>query len=38
MGQRESDGSIEQKRSLGCARLFRPTYAQANVGHPSDFL
>jgi hypothetical protein len=23
---------------LGCAHLFRPTYAGANVGHPSDFL
>jgi hypothetical protein len=23
------------KRSLGFARLFRPTYAGANVGHPS---
>src|SRR6201999_4336410 len=26
------------KRSLGCAHRFRPTYALANVGHPSDFL
>jgi hypothetical protein len=26
------------KRSLGSARRFRPTYAGANVGHPSDFL
>ena len=29
---------MEQKRSLGCAHRFRPTYAQANVGHPSDSL
>jgi hypothetical protein len=21
---------------VGCAHRFRPTYAQANVGHPSD--
>jgi hypothetical protein len=27
-----------QKRLLGFAHRFRPTYAQANVGHPSDFL
>jgi hypothetical protein len=23
------------KAIVGCARLFRPTYAKANVGHPS---
>jgi hypothetical protein len=23
---------------LGCAHRFRPTYAGANVGHPSDSL
>jgi hypothetical protein len=28
--------SIQRKRSLGCAHYFRPTYAEANVGHPSD--
>ena len=27
--------SIKQKRLLGFARRFRPTYAWANVGHPS---
>jgi hypothetical protein len=26
-----------EKRSWGCAPRFRPTYALANVGHPSDF-
>jgi hypothetical protein len=26
---------MRRKRSLGCAHLFRPTYAGANVGHPS---
>jgi hypothetical protein len=26
---------IEEKRSLGFAHRFRPTYAWANVGHPS---
>jgi hypothetical protein len=30
--------SIQQERSLGCAHRFRPTYAEANVGHPSDSL
>jgi hypothetical protein len=29
---------MEQKRSIGYAHRFRPTYAVANVGHPSDFL
>jgi len=28
-------GPIQQKRSLGCAHRFRPTYALANVGRPS---
>src|SRR5271168_1850015 len=27
-----------RKLSLGCARRFRPTYASANVGHPSSSL
>jgi hypothetical protein len=27
--------SMERKRSLGFAHRFRPTYAGANVGHPS---
>jgi hypothetical protein len=27
--------SMKQKLSLGCAHHFRPTYAGANVGHPS---
>jgi hypothetical protein len=27
--------SMQQKRSSGFAHHFRPTYAQANVGHPS---
>ncbi len=26
---------MQRKRSLGCAHRFRPTYAGANVGHPS---
>jgi hypothetical protein len=26
---------MQRKRSLGCAHHFRPTYAGANVGHPS---
>jgi hypothetical protein len=26
---------MQRERSLGCAHLFRPTYAWANVGHPS---
>jgi hypothetical protein len=26
------------ERLWGCAHRFRPTYALANVGHPSDFL
>jgi hypothetical protein len=26
-----------RKRSKGCAQRFRPTYALANVGHPSCF-
>jgi hypothetical protein len=26
---------MERKRSMGCAPHFRPTYAEANVGHPS---
>jgi ubiquinone/menaquinone biosynthesis C-methylase UbiE len=26
---------MQRKRSLGCAHRFRPTYAWANVGHPS---
>jgi hypothetical protein len=29
---------IQEERLWGCAHLFRPTYAGANVGHPSDFL
>jgi hypothetical protein len=29
--------SIEEKLLLGFAHLFRPTYAGANVGHPSGF-
>jgi hypothetical protein len=29
------DVSSEQKRLLGFAHRFRPTYALANVGHPS---
>jgi hypothetical protein len=28
-------GGIEQKAIVGFAHLFRPTYAKANVGHPS---
>jgi hypothetical protein len=31
-------GSIQEKRPLGCARRFRPTYALAIEGHPSDTL
>jgi hypothetical protein len=27
--------SMTPERSLGCAHRFRPTYARANVGHPS---
>ena len=27
--------SIQRRRLLGCAHRFRPTYALANVGHPS---
>jgi hypothetical protein len=26
---------VQGKRSMGCAHHFRPTYALANVGHPS---
>jgi hypothetical protein len=26
---------MQRKQSLGCAHHFRPTYAGANVGHPS---
>src|SRR5580698_5380620 len=26
---------MQRERSLGCAHRFRPTYALANVGHPS---
>jgi hypothetical protein len=26
---------MQRERSLGCAHHFRPTYAWANVGHPS---
>jgi hypothetical protein len=25
-----------ERRLLGCAHLFRPTYAGANVGHPTS--
>jgi hypothetical protein len=32
------EGRCVKKRSLGSAHHFRPTYALANVGHPSDFL
>jgi hypothetical protein len=29
---------MAKKRLWGCAHLFRPMYAGANMGHPSDFL
>jgi hypothetical protein len=29
---------MKRKRLLGFAHRFRPTYALANVGHPSDYL